>query len=165
MTLRINKAGSRALLSIIFFVGSFGMALAQSKDEKEQQVTDMVQKRTFIFKAQSAQPARGRSVQLTSEYDLRLSGDTLQTYLPFFGRAYSAQPYSGEGGIKITSADFKYNVTEKKQKRWNILIEPKEATGVQQLLLSVTKSGYANLQVISTNRDPISFSGYITPLQ
>jgi len=143
----------------LFLLLSAGPVLAQNDKEKE--VAQMVEKGEFVFKAQTASPMRGRTVQLTSEYDMLVSADSIRTFLPYFGRAYMAQPYSGEGGIKITTTDFDYNVADKNKKRWNVRIEPADKKEVQQLLLSISKNGYASLQVVSTNRDPITFNGYI----
>ncbi len=136
------------------------------KKEKEKDVEAMVKNGEFIFMAQTASPMRGRTVQLTSEYDVIISKDSVRTFLPYFGRAYMAQPYgTGEGGIKLTTTEFNYNLSDKKKKRWNILVEPKDRTEIQQLIFSISKNGYATLQVVSTNRDPITFNGYVSKRQ
>lgn len=158
----LNKWHKILLLAVCSLV-AIAPAMAQDiNEEKEAKVEQMLQNQNFVFKAQSASPMRGRTVQLTSDYDVVVSKDKVSTFLPYFGRAYSAQAYTGEGGIKITTTEFDYDVENKKKKRWNVIIEPKDESGVQQLLLSVSENGYATLQVISTNRDAISFNGYIT---
>ena len=149
------------LFFLFIFIAVNAPAVAQN-NEKEKQVAALIESKEFVFKAQTASPLRGRTVQLTSDYDVLVSADSVRTYLPYFGRAYMAQPYSNEGGIKMTTTDFKYNLGDKRKKRWNVIIEPSDKTEVQQLHLSISKSGYATLQVVSTNRDPITFNGYIT---
>jgi hypothetical protein len=104
----------------------------------------------------------GRFRQLnTSEYDLRIAGDSVISYLPYFGRAYSAPLDPSKSGIQFTSTNFKYEQSPRKKGGWNILIEPKDANDVRQLTLLVTESGSASLQVISNNRQSISFNGYV----
>lgn len=153
---------NRWLLLLLFSITAVLPAMAQDKEAgKEQQIEAMLQNKNFVFKATSAIPLRGRTVQLTSEYDLRLANDTLRAFLPYFGRAYSAPYASTDGGIKLTTTDYTYTISNKKKKRWNITITPKDASAVQQFNLSVTKSGYATLQVLNTNRDAITFNGYI----
>ena len=56
-----------------------------------------------------AVPMAGRSVNLTSPYSLEIHGDSILSYLPYFGRAYSA-PYGGGEGLT-----FKEVATEKEQ--------------------------------------------------
>jgi hypothetical protein len=118
--------------------------------------------KNFVFKAQSVSPTGGSVRQLNTDYDVRVSGDTVHTFLPYFGRSYSAPLGSNEGGIKFTSTDFDYELKERKKDRVEVLIRPKDAKDVRQMLLSVSKNGYASLQVLSNNRQPISFNGYVT---
>ena len=47
-----------------------------------------------------AVPMAGRSVNLTSPYSLEIHGDSILSYLPYFGRAYSA-PYGGGEGLTL----------------------------------------------------------------
>lgn len=130
------------------------------------QVTDpmilkqMIESKNFVFTARTVNPQRGSSQVLTSEYDIRLTGDKLVSFLPYFGRAYAGVPYSGDGGIKFTSTDFEYKAVKSK-KGWGITIVPKDASEVQQMYLDVSSGGYATLQVTSTNRSMISYYGVL----
>ena len=125
-------------------------------------IESLLQNRNFIFKAQSANPMRGNVVQLTSPYDVIVTKDTLRTYLPYFGRAYSAPAYNGEGGIRINTTDFEYLLSDKRKKRWTLSLKPNDDPNVREMTLSVSEDGYANLRVMSNNRDPINFNGVVT---
>lgn len=144
---------------LVFFVATmFGVgAFAQVDKDKVKQV---LESKNFVFKAQSASPSGGRVRSLTGEYDLRIFGDSLVTYLPYFGRAYTA-PMPGESGINFSTSDFDYKLDTRKKGGWEITMLPKDVRDVRQLFLTVTESGYATLQVTSNNRQPISFNGYI----
>lgn len=146
----------------LFLLFIFTAAVPAMAQEKDEEIKALLENKEYVFKAQTASPLRGRTIQLTSEYDVLISADSVRTFLPYFGRAYMAQPYNNDGGIKITTTDFKYTLNDKKKKRWIVVIEPSDKNEVQQLHLSISKSGYATLQVVSTNRDPITFNGYIT---
>jgi hypothetical protein len=153
-------------LVLITITASQAINAQETKKEKEQEKTaaikSLVEAKSFVFKAQTMMPMRGRTRQLTSEYDLRVFNDTLMSYLPYFGRAYSAPINPGEGGIQFTSTDFDYKVTERRKGGWEITIQPKDVRDIRQVLLNVFESGNASLQVISNNRDPIFFNGYVT---
>ncbi len=147
-----------SILPVFIFITVSISSGAQSEDPATNK--RIVESKNFIFKAQSALPTQGKTWQLTTEYDLTVSGDTIIAFLPYFGRAYTAPINPSEGGIKFTSTNADYSMTTKK-KRWQITIKPKDVTDIQQLYLDISESGYATLRVISLNRQPISFNGYI----
>lgn len=147
----------KVLLSLII---SFTVVAGYSQSNDAGENKRIVESKNYIFKAQSAIPSTGKTWQLTSDYDLTVNGDSIVAYLPYFGRAYSAPIDPADGGIKFTSTNATYRVATKKD-RWEISIKPKDVRDVQQMNLDITSSGYATLRVISTNRQPISFYGYV----
>jgi hypothetical protein len=146
---------------IYLFISLFFSAGLFAQDLDRAVVKKAVQDQEFTFKAQTAFPMGGNVRHLTPGYDLRISGDSLSTYLPFFGRAYSA-PLPGEGPIKFQSDDFSYKASVKKKQSWEIVIEPEDTREVRQMILRIFENGHATLMVNSNDRQSISFSGYIT---
>ncbi|MBS1665733.1 MAG: DUF4251 domain-containing protein, partial [Bacteroidetes bacterium] len=124
-------------------------------------VKDLVESQNYVFKAQTVMPMAGSTRQLTSDYSLKVTKENIVSYLPYFGRAYTAPMDPSKGGIQFTSKDFDYTLTPGKKQGWTILIKPKDYRDVQQMTLSISSAGYATLQVTSTNRQPISFNGQI----
>lgn len=135
-------------------------AAQDDKNDKETIVKNLVDSKNFVFVPTTVSPLRGGSRPITSDFDMRLYGDSVISYLPYFGRAYTAPIDPSEGGVNFTSKDFEYAASHSK-KGWNILIKPHDVKEVQELHLSVTTKGYATLQVTSFNRDAISYNGYI----
>jgi len=158
------KASSLLTTSFIFLllmtisVAGFSQ---DKKNDKALQVKESVENQHYIFVAQTALPLQGRVRQLTTDYTLKVSKDTVIADLPYFGRAYSAPIGTSGGGIQFTSTKFEYTSTERKKGGWNISIKPKESQDVRELSLSISENGYASLQVISNNRQAISFNGYL----
>lgn len=139
-------------------------ANAQSSDkeqQKENHIKSLIESKNYVFKAQTVFPLGGRSRILTSDYDLRILGDSVVAYLPYFGRAYSAPIDPSQGGIHFTSTQYDYKMQPNK-KGWNITILPRDTRDARELSLNITTSGYATLMVSSNNRQSISFNGYIT---
>jgi hypothetical protein len=91
---------------------------------------------------------------------MKVIDDSIVTYLPYFGRAYSAPVNLSQGGIQFTSTDFNYTI-ESKRKEWIIVIKPRESIDVRELTLRVFKNGSASLMVNSNNRQSISYNGVI----
>lgn len=135
---------------------------AQNKKDKKAAIKNIVETRNYVFKAQTALPASGSTRQLTSDFDLRVSKDTIISDLPYFGRAYTAPMNPAEGSLRFTSTDFQYAATNKKKGGWNVIITPKDLQDPRQLTLSIFDNGTASVVVTSYNRQPISFNGYVT---
>lgn len=98
--------------------------------------------------------------QLNSRYDLRISKDSVEAYLPFFGRAFMAPMDPTKGGFKFISTKFDYKIAIRK-KTYQVTISPKDVPDVRSIYVSLSPSGYASLQILSINRTPISFNGMI----
>ena len=146
-------------LALAFLISTGLSVHAQHLDKTT--VSSMVSSGKFIFKAQSANPMTGNNVQLTADYDLKVSPDSLVAFLPYFGRAYTINSTT-EGGIKFTSTDFVYKSKQKRKKGWEVSIQPRDTRDVRQMSLSISPNGYATLQVISNNRQSISFYGFLS---
>lgn len=155
---------------VYFFLGVFivltavrcsNEVYAQNKTEDEAAISRIVSEQNYIFKAQSVMPTTGRTRQLSDNYDVSISKDSVASWLPYFGRAYSAPMDPTKGGIQFTSTDFEYSSAQRND-GWDITIKPKDTRDVQQLFFTIFKNGTATLRVSSISRQPISFGGHIT---
>lgn len=145
-------------LTAIYFLS----AQAQDKkQQREQEVTQLVGSQHFSFRAQSALPLRGRSRQLTSDYRMKILKDSIICDLPYFGRSQNAPLDPSETGLQFTSTDFEYTKKDAKKGGWDISITFKDVKEPRRLTMSISSSGYASIQVPGTNRDPIAFNGEI----
>lgn len=143
------------------FIPATGLA-QQKKDKKAAAIKNIVEARNYVFKAQTALPTSGNTRQLTGDFELRVSKDTIFSDLPYFGRAYTAPINPADGPLRFTSTDFQYTATPKKKGGWDIIITPKDRQDPRQLALTIFDNGSASALVTSYNRQPISFNGYVT---
>ncbi len=137
---------------------------AQKTTAKKQTIKKMVDNQNYVFMAQMAMPQGWNTIQLNYDYDVIVSKDSVETYLPYYGRVYVAPMNPNdpaETGIRFKSKKFDYNGGTKKS-GWEINITPYDVKETRQMILSISDLGYANLNIISNNRQPISFNGYIT---
>jgi hypothetical protein len=150
------------LLILVIGIGANAQTKKDKKPTKEAYVKIRMDAKRYTFLANYVLPQRGGGRQLTSEYDLRVTPDSVISFLPYFGRAYFDVPYGGgDGGIKFTSTKFTYEAKEKKKGGWEISIRPSDVKNIDRLLLNISADGYASLSVNSTNRDFITFDGYL----
>lgn len=152
------------LITLAFF--SATSAYAQTKAEKRAQQAAAIQKlvdnRSFVFSAQSAQPTSGGTIQLTSPYSVTVVKDTVSSYLPYFGVAYSSQIGQTNSPLDFTSKKFQYK-TQANRNGNTITINFEDQNDVRMMTFNISSGGYGTLTVISTNRQSISFYGYLEP--
>lgn len=147
-----------ALIAFSFIPGA---GFAQEKKDKKAAITQAVESRNYVFKAQTALPQSGSTRQLTTDFDLRVSKDTIVSDLPYFGRAYTAPMNPAEGPLRFTTTNFEYSITDRKKGGWDVVITPKDMHDPRQLTLTIFDNGSASVVVTSYNRQPISFNGYV----
>lgn len=132
---------------------------SDKKAEKAAEVKALIDSHYYLFNAQTAFPIGGRMRNITSNYDLVVKKDSVVSYLPYFGRAYTAEYNVTRSPLDFTSTSFDYTVTPGKKDGWAITIKPKDNKSVQTMYLTVSSEGYATLQVTSNDRTAISFNG------
>lgn len=132
-----------------------------SKQVSATEITEKLKSGNYEFVPQMVTPMKGKSIDLSSSFSLKVSKESVDSYLPYFGRAYTAPMSADEGGIKFVSTDFEYTVSGKKGGGWDISIIPNDNKKRYKLSLSIGGNGYGTLTVLDTNRQAISFYGRI----
>ena len=144
----------------IVFVFFIGTVHAQDKDAD---IKSLIESKRFVFKAQTVSPPSMPLRQLNGDnYDLKILGDSLISYLPYFGRAYTAPSPGTTGGYNFTSTKFDYSAKTRKKGGWDIILKPTDVTDFREFDLTVSKNGTASLRALSNNRQLISYNGFIT---
>lgn len=149
------------------FAGLLMMGCASTKTYKPLEASDivqMVQSHEFNFVAEKMNPLRGPQRNLNSYYDLLVTGDTLKSFLPYYGRAFVAPIDPSKGGLRFNSYDFTYE-SSKEDGRWNVAIIPKDVSDISKLTFTIFDNGNTTLHVNSVSKDPISFTGYVEKLK
>jgi len=154
------------LLVLVMTLVTMSSGLAQSKAEKKAAeavaAKAFVESKDFVFYAESASPMKARTIYLnTATYTLTIAGDSVVADLPYYGRVYSSS-YGSDGGIKFTSTNHDYSVTERKKGGWEISINTKNLQENFKIFLTVFSNGRASLNVVGTNRQSIQYSGNIS---
>lgn len=101
---------------------------------------------------------------LTSYYDVEVKGDSLTSFLPYFGRAYIAPVYPTDSPLSFTSGNIKYKASAMDNK-WDITIVPTDNPDISAYHFLIYNNGSASLDINSNTGDPISFSGHLKKIQ
>ena len=126
-----------------------------------QQIDSMVTGRHFGVEVDAVFPQRGPMKRLNYDYGIQVHGDTLRSYLPYFGRAYQV-PYGGGKGLDFEDPIKRWTIKDGKngQKQLTIWVENSEDAYVYTL--KVYAGGNVDLTVDSRQRERIRFTGKIT---
>ncbi len=154
----------RLLLPLFVLVCLQGAAQSttdQKNKDKYAQLKSMIDSKHFQFHALSATSMKGKTVQLTSEYSLKLKGDSLNVDLPYYGRSYTADYPGTDVSVRFKSNQFTYSSDSTKKGGWEITIIPKNESKANKIYMAVTSSGYCTVNINSNNRQSISYYGYI----
>ena len=70
----------------------------QKKEETQKAIRELIEAQKIKVEVDIAYPMRGPSKNLTSNYSVEIRNDSVFSYLPYFGIAYSV-PYGGGKGL------------------------------------------------------------------
>jgi hypothetical protein len=164
------KAKITLLIIILAFIVTNGFTQEKSrkqiKEEKKievkKQTEAMINARQFVFTGRTALPTGYKSVNLTTITNyVRFYPDSIDSYMPFYGRAFSGVGYSNDDGLKFAGKPQEYTVTTgKKNYLVNAVVKSEKDTF--RLSLTVSFEGSASLFITSNNRSSISYSGIIS---
>jgi hypothetical protein len=130
--------------------------------ERQKQVDEMINAREFVFVPRTAIPTGMSVVNLSlNQNSIKFLPDFIDSYLPFYGRAYRIEGYGTDSGLRFSGKPDKFTI-KKKGKLYQINVVVKGDTDVFSLFLSVGVDGFASLSVSSINRSQISFNGEIS---
>jgi hypothetical protein len=161
----MRKIAHLGIALLIFLLLSQGCGTSRSAAEKEQiaaEIANAVNSSNFTFNATYAHPTGFRSRYLSPYYEVDVSPDTVDVYLPYFGRAYKAPTSASEGGYRFTSLDFDYSVEPgKRAGNWSVVISFNDLDRSVTFNFDIWENETSRLSIIDTDRQGISFQGNI----
>lgn len=126
--------------------------------ESDTVITKMLNDKTFKINAKTALPNYGRSVSLDNRYSVEIKGDSVMSYLPYFGRAYSL-PYGGGEGLIFNSTIKDYKVKLVKKSGTEVKFSTRTGEDNYEYTITVYPGGSSNIRVSSNNKQAIDFFG------
>lgn len=139
-------------------------------------ISKLLKENEFTFIAQRANPASADVVNVLTSmpnststqvlnldygYSLKIMKNEITAVLPYFGRMFSSSYDNTNNSYRFTSKDF--NISQSSGKKGSViyLINTKDQQNVRRMILEVFPNGKAYLSIDSTDRQPISYDGYI----
>lgn len=132
------------------------------KEAKRMMVAEKVERlladRHYTIEVDMMYPQGGMAKNVTGDYSLKVKGDTLVSYLPYIGRAYSV-PYGGGKGLNFSALIGRYSVKKGKKGETCVTIELTNDEDSYIYELQIFDNGRATIDVTAEQREHISFSG------
>lgn len=149
------------LVGIVLLVGGqslFAQGKEEKREKKEQQIKERIESRRFTIEVDRALPMGGQLINLTTPYSLEMRGDSAISYLPYFGRAYTA-PYGGGNGLRFNQSITGYTCTFGKKGKTHIHFATRTDDDVYRFDILVFSNGSATITVMPVNKQSITFQG------
>ncbi|WP_297329087.1 DUF4251 domain-containing protein [uncultured Bacteroides sp.] len=137
-------------------------AFAQSRSEKkariERAVKEAVDAKTYEINVDRMHPIKGGSRTLTTNYSLKVRNDSVYSYLPYFGVAYSV-PYGGGKGMIFNEPLTDYTTKKLKKGKVQVAFQTRSEGDNYEYSLTIYPNGSTTINVQATNRQSISYTG------
>lgn len=130
----------------------------ERQEKRIEEVKSMILNKSFVFVPTHAMPLGGGSIQLSYTFEAEVKGDSIFSYLPFYGVAYHVD-YGGRNSAFDFSLPIENYELQEEDKGYQITLEVKNKMDYITYSLYVSEMGYATLNVTSTNRQAISYYG------
>ena len=156
------------LMSVVWMlaVASAGCSASKSAAMSEAdlvtagQVTEMLAARLYKVDFARAYPMSGPSFALTYPYFVSVIGDRVESFLPYFGRAYSV-PLDGGEGLRFAAPISEYKETARKNGRTEITFSARTEEDHYDFRLTVFPLGQCDLTITPFRKQSISFGGQV----
>lgn len=155
--------------AFLIFGGCFAVAISscsttspaakkEANAAKEAALKTAIEQRQFVISVDRMNPMRGASQQLTSLYSLEIHGDSVKSYLPYFGQAYSV-PYGGGSALNFNSTITDYKSSVDAKGKTTIDFKTKSEDDRYAYRIVIFSNASTSINVTSGNRQLISFDG------
>lgn len=139
-----------------------GTSNGLTKAEREAAITRQVQEgldtRHYTIAVDWMKPLGGMARHVTSNYELRVNGDEVDSYLPYVGEAYRL-PYGGGKGLNFKGKIENYSINYLTSNRSHIEFTANSGEDTYHFRIDVFNNGKSIIDIIAQEHDAISFDG------
>lgn len=153
---------SKVIYICVIFLFTTLPVIAQSRQEKKEQkelaIREAIDSNHYKINVDRMLPMRGNGKLLTSDYSVEIRNDSVFSYLPYFGVAYSV-PYGGGKGLIFNEPLTEYSAEYHKKGKVKVNFKVRNDEDSYTYNMTIYPNGSTSIQVQSINRQPISFQG------
>lgn len=135
-----------------------GLTNAERQAVITRQVQEGLDTRHYTIAVDWMKPLGGMARHVTSNYELKVNGDEVDSYLPYVGEAYRL-PYGGGKGLNFKGKIEDYTITYLTSNRSHIEFRVTNDEDTYYFRIDVFNNGKSIIDIIAQERDAISFDG------
>ena len=135
-----------------------GLSKAERQAEVTRQVQSSLDARNYTIAVDWMKPLGGMPRHVSSNYELKVNGDKVDSYLPYVGEAYRL-PYGGGKGLNFKSDILNYTIKQTTSNRYVIEFDVINDEDAYHYRIDMFTNGKAIIDVIARDKDAISFEG------
>lgn len=151
-----------ALATIAVGCGATRKVVSEADAAAAHHIDQMLAQRLYKVDFTRAYPASAPSFALNWPYFISVIEGRVESFLPYFGRAYSL-PYGGGEGLRFDAPITSYAERMGRRGQREITFTARTGEDSYEFLLTVWPLGESTLSVMPRNRQSISFGGQIDP--
>ena len=133
-------------------------SLTQNMGQNDNSVENILKSRHFTLNVNNMYPMRTSGKYVGGEFFLQVKGDTLNSYLPYFGSAFRSS-YTQGNALDFKTKMETYRVVRRKKDYTSIYITVRTSEDFFKYTLSVFDNGHFRMDIQPLNRDFISYDG------
>ena len=159
----------RIITLLLVLLTIIGCATQQQRADRRKEtrklVAEAVASRQIHIDVSTMNTLRYGSKTVSSDFFLELRGDTLCSFLPYWGEAYQAPMGSPSIGLNFEAPILRYAESRPKASKTQMELDVKTQEDIYHYLIDLYDTGESYVRIRSMNRDPISFDGRIAPAE
>jgi hypothetical protein len=134
---------------------------AEKLAQQKETVKKLIESKSFLFNAKTAFNTTAGNVNISYPYNVKVNTDTINSFLPYYGRAYSVEYGENESPMNFDLPINEMEIIKKKKKGYQMDVKVKK--GMDNILFSfnISETGSTTLIVTSTKREVITYYGEI----
>ena len=169
----MKKLALFAMLAVLFFSvqaqnnekKSRKALKAEKKAQHIAEIKAIVESKNFVFDASVANPMSGSTVNLTTDYEMTIKNDSVFSYLPYYGVAYSGAAFSGNDSPMTFNRPIEQYTHESTKNGYMVKFKVKNVNDVIDCTFHISETGSTTLSVSSMNRQSINYSGDLLKIE
>ena len=135
-----------------------GLTKAERQEMVARQVWESLDMGQFTIAVDWMKPLGGMPRHVSSNYELKVNGDEIDSYLPYVGEAYRL-PYGGGKGLNFKGKIDNYTISYPTSNRAHIEFSVTNDEDPYFFRIDVFNNGKSIIDIIARDRDAISFDG------
>ena len=135
-----------------------GAATEASAEEGQTALREAIENQTYYVEVNQMYPMIGSPSTFITDFSVAIKGDMIKSYLPFFGRVYTAT-YGGDNPLSFESKIEDYHLSFDRNGKASIKLKTASKNDTYNFRIEIYPNGTTSIHVRSNYRDAMAYRG------